>query len=280
MGFTIRGEDGEILNELEGGDSVSVTGEITRSDGSTDRAWGDDDLDNAFDRGSPTEEEASRSSNIVENREVLPSETPDVSDTAADAAADALDAHIPSFMQQSGAMIADSATETLFDATGTDTLLDTVFQGMGRDNPFAGESTALNVDSSESFDHRSGTDKAVDELDRRWDNLSGWADHLAGSTDEAVGRTFDDEPGGGVADPDTWTSVADDLAGSTDEWVGRNTPDINVPDAPDVDLPQIDFGNLDTVFKRAAGIFSAAVWVILTVIVLAVAGGLYHRLKG
>ena len=38
-----------------------------------------------------------------------------------------------------------------------------------------------------------------------YDDVAGVADHLAGSTDEAVGRQFDDERGGGFADPDTYT---------------------------------------------------------------------------
>lgn len=32
------------------------------------------------------------------------------------------------------------------------------------------------------------------------DSVTGALDHAAGSTDEAVARTFDDEPGGGVVD--------------------------------------------------------------------------------
>jgi hypothetical protein len=38
-----------------------------------------------------------------------------------------------------------------------------------------------------------------------YDDVAGVADHLAGSTDEAVGRQFDDERGSGFADPDTYT---------------------------------------------------------------------------
>lgn len=53
--------------------------------------------------------------------------------------------------------------------------------------------------------------------------VAGTADHLAGSTDEAVARQFDDEEGGGFADYDTWAGLADHAAGSTDEWVGGQT---------------------------------------------------------
>lgn len=38
-----------------------------------------------------------------------------------------------------------------------------------------------------------------------YDAVAGVADHAAGSTDEAVGRQFDDEQGGGFADADTYT---------------------------------------------------------------------------
>lgn len=38
-----------------------------------------------------------------------------------------------------------------------------------------------------------------------YDAVAGTADHLAGSTDEAVGRQFDDTEGGGFADADTYT---------------------------------------------------------------------------
>jgi hypothetical protein len=38
-----------------------------------------------------------------------------------------------------------------------------------------------------------------------YDTVAGAADHLAGSTDEAVGRQFDGEKGGGFADGDTYT---------------------------------------------------------------------------
>ena len=55
--------------------------------------------------------------------------------------------------------------------------------------------------------------------------ITGTLDHLAGSTDEAIGRQFDDEPGGGFADPDTWTSAGDDLAGNVDEAIGRQFDD-------------------------------------------------------
>jgi len=37
-----------------------------------------------------------------------------------------------------------------------------------------------------------------------YSTVAGAADHLAGSTDEALGRQFDDEPGGGTFDPDTY----------------------------------------------------------------------------
>lgn len=54
-----------------------------------------------------------------------------------------------------------------------------------------------------------------------FDGTADTADDLAGSTDEAVSRQFDDQEGGGFADGDTFVSAADDLAGSTDEWFDR-----------------------------------------------------------
>lgn len=37
-----------------------------------------------------------------------------------------------------------------------------------------------------------------------WDTVAGAGDWAAGGVDEAVGRQFDDEPGGGIVDADTW----------------------------------------------------------------------------
>jgi hypothetical protein len=79
-------------------------------------------------------------------------------------------------------------------------------------------------------DHLAGsTDEAVarsfddEEGGGLYDGTAGWLDHMAGSTDEAVARQFDDEQGGGIFDYDTWAGVADHAAGSTDEWFGRQT---------------------------------------------------------
>ncbi|WP_435358443.1 hypothetical protein [Haloarchaeobius sp. DFWS5] len=67
-----------------------------------------------------------------------------------------------------------------------------------------------------------------------WDSAAGLADDLAGSTDEAVARTFDDEAGGGIIDGttetigagyDTVAGTADHLAGSTDEAFARQFDD-------------------------------------------------------
>ncbi|RNJ25477.1 hypothetical protein [Halosegnis longus] len=57
--------------------------------------------------------------------------------------------------------------------------------------------------------------------------VAGVADHLAGSTDEAIGRQFDDEEGGGIADGtvDTVAGIGDFLAGPLDESVGRQFDD-------------------------------------------------------
>lgn len=38
-----------------------------------------------------------------------------------------------------------------------------------------------------------------------WSDMTGALDHAAGSTDEAIGRTFDNQPGGGVIDGTTET---------------------------------------------------------------------------
>lgn len=38
-----------------------------------------------------------------------------------------------------------------------------------------------------------------------WSSVTGALDHAAGSFDESIGRQFDDTPGGGFADADTWT---------------------------------------------------------------------------
>lgn len=54
-----------------------------------------------------------------------------------------------------------------------------------------------------------------------WNQIAGTADHLAGSTDEAFARQFDNTPGGGFADYDTVAGVGDHLAGSVDESIGR-----------------------------------------------------------
>lgn len=54
-----------------------------------------------------------------------------------------------------------------------------------------------------------------------WNTIAGAADHAAGSTDEAFGRQFDNQEGGGIADADTYTGIADHLAGSVDESIGR-----------------------------------------------------------
>lgn len=56
-----------------------------------------------------------------------------------------------------------------------------------------------------------------------WSDLTGALDHAAGSTDEAVARSFDDEPGGGL-----WSGTAgwfDHAAGSMDESVARSFDD-------------------------------------------------------
>jgi hypothetical protein len=67
-----------------------------------------------------------------------------------------------------------------------------------------------------------------------YDTVAGAADHAAGSVDEAVGRTFDSKPGGGVVDGAVETGeavysatagAADFAAGSTDEAVGRTFDD-------------------------------------------------------
>lgn len=52
-----------------------------------------------------------------------------------------------------------------------------------------------------------------------YDSIAGTADHLAGSTDEAFARSFDDTEGGGLYDGTA--GVLDHAAGSTDEAVGR-----------------------------------------------------------
>ena len=60
-----------------------------------------------------------------------------------------------------------------------------------------------------------------------YQGVAGVADHLAGSTDEAVGRQFDDQEGGGVADGivDTGAGIGDFLAGDIDESIGRQFDD-------------------------------------------------------
>lgn len=45
-------------------------------------------------------------------------------------------------------------------------------------------------------------------FNRAYDSVASTADHLAGSTDEAFARQFDDQPGGGIADADTWGDAA------------------------------------------------------------------------
>lgn len=60
-------------------------------------------------------------------------------------------------------------------------------------------------------------------LDDAYDSVAGAADHLAGSTDEAVARTFDDEEGGGIIDGTA--GFFDHAAGSIDESIGRTFDD-------------------------------------------------------
>ncbi len=43
------------------------------------------------------------------------------------------------------------------------------------------------------------------------DGIASTLDHAAGSTDESIARTFDDESGGGVFDPDTYVSAGEDV---------------------------------------------------------------------
>jgi len=59
-----------------------------------------------------------------------------------------------------------------------------------------------------------------------WNQVAGVGDHLAGSTDESIGRQFDNTPGGGFADYNTYAGVGDHLAGSTDESIARQFDDI------------------------------------------------------
>jgi len=55
----------------------------------------------------------------------------------------------------------------------------------------------------------------ADEL--RSGDVIGAADDFAGQTDESIGRQFDDTPGGGFADTDTFVNIA----------TGSNTPGTN-----------------------------------------------------
>lgn len=98
-----------------------------------------------------------------------------------------------------------------------------------------------------------------------YDWLAGRADHIAGSTDESFARQFDDEPGGGFLDWNTWTGIADHAAGSTDEWVGQRTSDVNV-EVPEIHVPDVS-GIGDTV--RRAGIALAAALVLAVLFVAA-----------
>lgn len=78
--------------------------------------------------------------------------------------------------------------------------------------------TSATTDSTRAFDHLFGS---TDE----W--AASMGDNLALETDEWVGRTFDDTPGGGIGESARDAAgflggVGDFAAGSTDEWVGRN----------------------------------------------------------
>ncbi|WP_435348996.1 hypothetical protein [Haloarchaeobius sp. HRN-SO-5] len=77
-------------------------------------------------------------------------------------------------------------------------------------------------------------ESATSTVSDSYDAVAGTADHLAGSTDEAVARTFDDTEGGGILDGttetagdvyDTIAGTADHLAGSTDEAFHRQFDD-------------------------------------------------------
>jgi hypothetical protein len=53
-----------------------------------------------------------------------------------------------------------------------------------------------------------------------YDTVAGAADHLAGSTDEAFARSFDNQQGGGMYDG--LAETTDHLAGTTDEAFARS----------------------------------------------------------
>jgi hypothetical protein len=61
-----------------------------------------------------------------------------------------------------------------------------------------------------------------------WNDVAGVADHLAGSTDEAVARQFDNTPGGGASDvvAQQWWGLFDWAAGDVDDTI-RSTADVS-----------------------------------------------------
>jgi hypothetical protein len=50
-----------------------------------------------------------------------------------------------------------------------------------------------------------------DSVENQYNKVAGVTDHLAGSTDEAVGRQFDDREGGGFTDPDAYVGFGEDV---------------------------------------------------------------------
>lgn len=50
-----------------------------------------------------------------------------------------------------------------------------------------------------------------DSVEEQYNKVAGVTDHLAGSTDEAVGRQFDDTKGGGFTDPDAYVGFGEDV---------------------------------------------------------------------
>lgn len=112
-----------------------------------------------------------------------------------------------------------------------------------------------------------------------WDQIAGTADHLAGSTDEAFARTFDDTPGGGLIDgyiqTAGGTALSAPLADAVDdESVARQFDDEPGGGAADVAAAQwwslMDWaaGDVDDAVQSSLDVGNTARWGILLLVAL------------
>jgi len=78
-----------------------------------------------------------------------------------------------------------------------------------------------------------------------WSSVPHAVDHAAGSFDESVGRQFDAEQGGGIADADTWVDNEDQ--GPVGEGFDRLAKTFGSPFVEDEALDQVADGGLISV---------------------------------